>query len=410
MKKATPLIIGGIVVITIAVVIVVTLKLKHKDVPEGKFMNMVGASYVGSSRCMLCHERKYLEWTTTLHSKMMQDAKANPLVVKGDFDTPNKIRSFGKGDFDYILGNRWREMYLKKVGDDFEVLPAIYEIQSNKWVILEDTSKKQWFKECAGCHATGVDPVKKTFKEPGIGCEACHGPGSNHVEAAKGYEIATIINPKRLTAGSAAQICGSCHSRGKDRKGGYPYPVEYMTARGLSNLYVHFNLANPKDNPDLFWRSGDGKYGYMQYLEWKESDHAKAGITCTDCHVIHLGVGQSQTVRPGNTLCTGCHTTSENRMAHKIHTFGSCIECHMPKTGIAGSGGWSIARSHTFRFISPELSMRMGGVKNQPNSCSGCHHHKDTPLEDLVEFLDAAKKTDMPLPYSAHRRPTAERK
>jgi hypothetical protein len=82
----------------------------------------------------------------------------------------------------------------------------------------------------------------------------------------------------------------------------------------------------------------------------------------------------------------------------------------MPKTGIAGSGGGSIARSHTFRFISPELSMRMGGVKNQPNSCSGCHHHKDTPLEDLVEFLDAAKKTDMPLPYSAHRRPKAERK
>lgn len=53
--------------------------------------------------------------------------------------------------------------------------------------------------------------------------------------------------------------------------------------------------------------------------------------------------------------------------------------------------------------------MKMGGVKNQPNSCSGCHQHKDTPLEDLVEFLDAAKKADMPLPYSAHKRPPVKK-
>jgi hypothetical protein len=30
-------------------------------------------------------------------------------------------------------------------------------------------------------------------------------------------------------------------------------------------------------------------------------------------------------------------------------------------------------------------------------------------LEDLIEFLDAARKTDMPLPYSAHKRPPAKR-
>jgi hypothetical protein len=43
-------------------------------------------------------------------------------------------------------------------------------------------------------------------------------------------------------------------------------------------------------------------------------------------------------------------------------------------------------------------------VKNQPNACSNCHHHKDTPLEVLDGFLEAAKKRDMPLPFSAHRR------
>ena len=43
-------------------------------------------------------------------------------------------------------------------------------------------------------------------------------PGSNHVKAIPGYEIPTTINPQRMTSGSAAQICGSCHSRGKDKK------------------------------------------------------------------------------------------------------------------------------------------------------------------------------------------------
>lgn len=114
-----------------------------------------------------------------------------------------------------------------------------------------------WFKECAGCHATGVNPGKKTFQEPGIGCEACHGPGSNHVRAIHGFEIATIINPLRLPALAATQICGSFHTKGKDKNGEYAYPVGYMAIRGVANLYLYFNPVNLRDNPEIFWPSGD---------------------------------------------------------------------------------------------------------------------------------------------------------
>jgi hypothetical protein len=61
--------------------------------------------------------------------------------------------------------------------------------------------------------------------------------------------------------------------------------------------------------------------------------------------------------------------------------------------------------SHTFKFISPEESIIAGGVDKQPNSCNGCHHHKDTPPENLLGFLDAAKKEDMPKPFTVHRKP-----
>ncbi len=403
MKRLTPLIIGGIFALTITIVIFTTVVLKHKEVPEGEFKTLVGATYVGSFECKKCHERKYLEWGTTLHPKMMQDAKANPFVIRGDFDTPSKIRTFNKEDVHYTIGNLFRQMYLKKAGDDYEVLPAVYDLTLNKWEVYNSGEKKSWFNKCAGCHATGVDPVKKTFKEAGVGCESCHGPGSNHVKAIPGYEMFTTVNPQRMTSASAAEICGSCHSRGKDKKSAHPFPVEYMTSRGLANLYLHFDLADKKENPEMFWPSGEGKYDYMQYIDWKGSEHAKAGVTCSSCHTVHERKTTFQTRLAGDQQCKSCHTTMGYRSAHRIHTFGSCINCHMPKTAIT-AGGKIVARSHTFKFISPELSIKMGGVEKQPNSCSGCHQHEKTPLADLVGFLDAAKKADMPKPFSAHRR------
>ncbi|MEE9556367.1 MAG: hypothetical protein V3V76_03815, partial [Candidatus Adiutricales bacterium] len=62
------------------------------------------------------------------------------------------------------------------------------------------------------------------------------------------------------------------------------------------------------------------------------------------------------------------------------------------------------ALSHSFKFLDPRDSLEAGGVKNQPNACTNCHHHEDTPLEVLDRFLEAAKKRDMPVPFNAHRR------
>jgi hypothetical protein len=103
-------------------------------------------------------------------------------------------------------------------------------------------------------------------------------------------------------------------------------------------------------------------------------------------------------------LCKSCHTTLKYRYAHAIHTFGSCVRCHMPRVAKIGEAG--DAHSHTFRFMYPEASLKAGGIDNQPNACNSCHHHKDTPVENLVGFLEAAKKNDMPRrPLTVHQRP-----
>jgi hypothetical protein len=420
-----PLIIGGVFFVALVVVIVTTIALKREIAHEGaklegKFTNRFGATFVGSETCKRCHERTYLEWKTSLHSRMMRDVKLEPLANIGDFETPDNARTFAKEDVDYTLGSQWRQQYLKKEGDDLIVLPAHYNASTGKWktYFSDEPAKRVWFKECAGCHATGVDPEKKTFVEMGIACEACHGPGSNHVEAVPGFEIRTIINASRLTPAAAAQICGSCHTRGRDKTGKYAYPVQYQTHKGEGILKFYFHEAN-KDNgyTEYFWPSGESKYSNQQYLDWKQSEHAKVGVVCATCHSVHqsktgitasldasnlLLTIRSKTRLFEDRLCKSCHTTVQYRSVHRIHTFGSCVRCHMPKVASIGEAG--DAHSHTFRFMFPQATVEAGGVDKQPNACNSCHHHENTPTEALVGFLEAAKKNDMPKPLAVHQR------
>ena len=189
MLQIIPMAIGFIFLLSLGVVIATTVMLRkdlgHEESLQlaGKFKDRFGATFAGSETCKKCHERTYLEWKTSLHSRMMRDVKVDPLANIGDFETPNDVRTFSKEEIAYTLGSQWRQQYLKKVDDDLIVLPASYHFSSNKWTPYktDETQKRKWWTECAGCHATGVDPVKKTFVEAGVACEACHGPGSNHV-------------------------------------------------------------------------------------------------------------------------------------------------------------------------------------------------------------------------------------
>jgi len=421
----TPLVISAVFLAALIVVIATTIELKRTESSfrvaqlEGKFTTREGATFVGSETCKRCHERAYLDWKTSLHSRMMRDVSVEPLANIGDFSQPNEARPFNIGDVSYTLGGQWKQQYIKREGDSFVVLPAQYLVLDGEWQLYsrDDAKKRDWFVECAGCHATGVDPAKRTFVEMGIACEACHGPGSNHVEAVPGYEIPTITMANRLGPRLAAQICGSCHTRGRDKQGAYAFPHDYQTAKGVGTLRLYFDEINERDHPDHFWPSGESRASNQQYLDWKKSEHYKAGVNCITCHDTHrsqsalqavgevpnpLVVVRSKTRMFGDMLCRNCHTSAMYRSVHRIHSFGSCIRCHMPKVGVIGEKGDS--HSHTFRFMYPQATVAAGGIDKQPNACNACHHHIDIPPEDMVGFLEAAKENDMPKPLAVHQR------
>lgn len=413
-------------------------------------------TYVGSEKCRDCHWNEHDVWKHTLHSKFMQIPDEYSVI--GDFrhdntlsvtvaaDSPQRagetvtstmymkgdkyfVRTLGP-DFEphdyevnYVIGLSRKQNYVTELENgQMHILPIEWDASKKIWVDYyglknhyPDDGKywsdllSIWQFRCAGCHVTGLSVnynlntgiIETKWVDLGIGCEACHGPASNHIKAAReyfAYEQETIINPAKLPWRLRAMVCGQCHNWGSsvekvfpNKKGfpsNYSYPVGYTPGKPL---YLYF-----RENPD------DERKHHQQYNEWETSRHAEAGIMCTVCHDVHQESEHetpkmAMTQEAANKLCESCHTTMLRRAAHRIHTYGSCIACHMTKT----KGN---EHNHTFQFISPKESVKAGGTKYKMNSCSACHHHKDTPLEDLVEFLDAVKKQDMPKPFSAHKR------
>ena len=74
-------------------------------------------------------------------------------------------------------------------------------------------------------------PIDSTRRSPrfGVACEACHGPGGDHVRRHANpferYEAhrrdgtdSSIVDPARLSAERSAMVCGQCHA--------YTYPAD----------------------------------------------------------------------------------------------------------------------------------------------------------------------------------------
>jgi hypothetical protein len=358
--------------------------------------------FVGSNTCKMCHLEHFDSWKMTLHSRMLQDAKANedaiivPLdekTIRGDLTKlsdklkvpADKIYVPKKEEILYTIGSQWKQRYLVKKNDILYISPIQYNADTHRWVNYheQDWDKRPWLLKCGGCHATGVNLEKNTFKEPGVACEACHGKGSWHAALPKTAVFEkrnTIINPAKLTMGVAAQICGSCHNRGKAtmKKGG-GWPVGYEPGKALAAYYksTSFEAGDVKH----VYANEFSKGHHQQFIDWQQSKHSTEGVTCTSCHYVHqIGMPQtrSQTSKSGSMQCFQCHVQVNTNMAHSIHSFANCIGCHMPR--IAKSAESGDIRSHVFVTLLPEDTLKNPKV---PNSCQTCHKHKNDDLKEL---------------------------
>ncbi len=406
---------------------VVTIACNNSDNAKVEKVVAGPKTFTGSEDCKVCHLEHYDSWKMTLHSRTLQDVTINrdavitaidPEVIRADLKALEKdlrvpvdqIYIPDIEEIKYAQGIQWRQRYIVEKNGKLYIAPIEYNAWKHDWVNYRegDWDKRPWIEKCGGCHSTGVDLEKNTFVEPGVGCESCHGPASHHVALPKTAifdKRLTIVNPSKLPTGIRTQICGSCHGRGKStRVKGIDWPVDHVAGQALGPFLKPAELVtggaysvNGEQDIDAH---------HQQYLDWQQSIHAEKGVSCTSCHYVHqLGVPptQFQTRQSGSQQCLSCHTMVKNIYAHSLHAFTNCIGCHMPRVAVSVESGDAL--SHSFRFMSPEVTLKAGSIEKQPNACSSCHHHKDTPVEVLAGFLEAAIKKDMPKPFTVHLRP-----
>jgi tetratricopeptide (TPR) repeat protein len=254
--------------------------------------------------------------------------------------------------------------------------------------------QQNWNYMCAECHSTNLqmgfdaasDSFNTTWSEISVGCEACHGPGSTHVDLVnadssngeKGFEVnlddragtSWIMNPDtgiaqrseaRMRPQQQPEACGRCHSRR-----GIMTP-DYEYGQPLAHTHMPALL-----DADLYFADGQILDEVYVYGSFVQSKMYQAGVTCSDCHNPHSAelVGGANP----NEVCAQCHMrTKFASVEHAAHIpeQAGCVDCHMT------SQTYMVVddrRDHSFRVPRPDLTESVGS----PNACNDCHADQDT--------------------------------
>ena len=354
------------------------------------------AQYVGSVACSACHQAIYDRWKKTLMANVVRDPREHPDAILPDLSKPDPLVQFTVADIAFVYGSKWKQRYFKKVGDDYYPLPAQWDVTHKKWRAYfvkddwwapyypPDNFKRPTSATCDGCHSVNFNTTTHAVTEWNVGCEKCHGPGSEHV---KRPTVDNIVNPSRLDYVQANDACVQCHSQGRSLTNPiagkyYDWPVGFRMGLRLSDFW---KLEDHTLGQTSFTHFGDGTAhkNRMQGNDFVTSLMYTHGIACSTCHDAHGSQNNALLRKPANVLCLDCHgpkspngpfaPTLEAHTHHKAGSSGSeCIACHMPR--IAQTLGDVNVRSHTFRFIPPAMTDAL----KIPNACNTCHTQKST--------------------------------
>ncbi|EDN69140.1 TPR repeat containing protein [Beggiatoa sp. PS] len=230
-----------------------------------------------------------------------------------------------------------------------------------------------------------TNSYQTAWAEINVSCEACHGPGGEHVKWAnlltaeknesqahsQDQNKGLIVNYNTLDAKGKIDTCASCHSR--------RYPISQPDNPGQPFL-DHFMPSLLQEG--LYHTDGqilDEVYVYGSFMQTKMYQQ---GVNCMDCHNPHTLKLQ----RAGNQLCTFCHQSTPPKNlfntlpekqydapSHHFHKMDSpganCVNCHAPAKNYMVIDP---RHDHSFPIPRPDLSVKLG----TPNACTQCHQEQ----------------------------------
>ncbi len=377
--------------------------------------------YVGSDACSDCHQEQTQAWENSHHALAWTEVGDGHVLADFDgtlFSHDGMSVAFTDQDgtlaaqvtekdgvttaypVHSVVGIAPLQQYLFETEPGrLQSFDVVWDVEEGRWFHLYPDQDlppndglhwtgpyKNWNARCAECHATGYvknydAPTRRydsTQAEIGVGCEACHGPGSAHLEWTTGEalqdglgEFGFPIDWGRGQTEAEIQQCAGCHSRREALEDGNPHPGKpYHDAYNLALL-----------RPGLYHPDGqmlDEVYVYGSFLQ---SRMYAAGVGCMNCHDPH----RAEVNAEGNGLCTQCHSPAGNSdfptlrnadydtPAHHHHAEDSegaqCKNCHMIERVYMGVDG---RRDHSFRIPRPDLGLGT-------DACTDCHSEEGQP-------------------------------
>jgi tetratricopeptide (TPR) repeat protein len=238
------------------------------------------------------------------------------------------------------------------------------------------------FANCQECHGSQIEvapepqrPANTRLKSLSIDCEACHGPGREHIAAIRSGGSGADIGMQplaTLSKDASVALCLRCHALkdGLDRG--------WLAGRDFDAYYsVKLPLVSATD---VFADGRIRTFAYQQGHLWSDC-FVSGSMTCVDCHDPH-----AQDYRDANYLplpsrfddgqCTSCHPSkAADPPQHTHHAVGStgsrCVSCHMPYLQEPEVGeALRYARSdHTIPVPRPAADAALG----IENACQTCH-------------------------------------
>ena len=259
------------------------------------------AEFVGSQTCANCHQDYYDTFAQSGHPHALTPLADGELPALPTTAQRTPPEGLSWDDIAYVVGGyNWKALFVRDDGFMVTGETAQFNLDNNtleagnEYVAYHAGEELPF--DCGTCHATsynaadnqdGLPGMVGTFAQPGVQCEACHGPGSLHVNAPQSF--AMQVDRDR-------QACRDCHMAG-----------DVVAADGFIQHTTH-------EYGDLF----PGKH---------------ALIDCVDCHDPHAGVVAPRAARQTflRATCEGCHF--QQAQVEKVHTRirVTCQQCHMPQ-------------------------------------------------------------------------------
>ncbi|HEX8922685.1 MAG TPA: multiheme c-type cytochrome [Pyrinomonadaceae bacterium] len=321
------------------------------------------ARYVGAQACAKCHE----EESKTQHATAM--GRALEHVATSEILRANPALTFRSGPYTYQITRRGdQSIYSVTDGKQTISTPILYafgqgkagqtyifqrngsfqesrvsfykEIKGLDWTIGYERAAPPTLEEavgrsvstdearnCFGCHTTASTTGTQLQLErmiPGVSCEACHGPGADHIVAmeAKNFKNKRIFNPGQMNPDELSQeFCGSCHRSAEQVSAN-------STLRGINS--VRFQPYR------LFTSRGHDPFDER--------------LSCTACHNPHQDPKHDAAFY--DAKCFACHRSGESLKSAQVAkaeaedgrdakpcpvSQQSCASCHMPRVEIPGS-------------------------------------------------------------------------